>query len=136
MRLLALVACAATIQPVAHGQSAAINGEITGTATDPSGAAIAGAVIQISNAATGFKRETKVTEAGLYRFTLLPLGTYDLLAQAVGFADARRSGVTVNAGATVTVNISLQIVGASTAIDVSATAAITDPSRTDLGSTL
>ena len=44
--------------------------------------------------------------------------------------------MTVNAGATVTVNISLQIAGASTAIDVSATTAITDPSRTDLGSTL
>ena len=137
MRLLALVAgAAATIQPLAHGQSAAINGEITGTVTDPSGAAIAGAVIQISNPATGFKREIKAAESGLYRFTLLPLGTYDLLGQAVGFADARRSGVTVNAGATVTVNISLQIAGASTAIDVSATTAITDPSRTDLGSTL
>ena len=113
MRLLALVAgAAATIQPLAHGQSAAINGEITGTVTDPSGAAIAGAVIQISNPATGFKREIKAAESGLYRFTLLPLGTYDLLGQAVGFADARRSGVTVNAGATVTVNISLQIAGA------------------------
>jgi len=64
------------------------------------------------------------------------LGTYDLLGQAVGFEDARRAGVTVNAGATVTVNISLQIAGASTAIDVSAATAITDPSRTDLGSTL
>src|SRR5205823_8714591 len=50
--------------------------------------------------------------------------------------DARGSGVTVNAGATVTVNISLQIAGASTAIDVSASTAITDPSRIDLGSTL
>ena len=78
----------------------------------------------------------RFTESGLYRFTLLPLGTYDLLGQAVGFADARRAGVTVNAGATITVNISLQIAGASTAIDVSATTAITDPSRTDLGSTL
>ena len=75
-------------------------------------------------------------ESGLYRFTLLPLGSYDLLGQAVGFADAHRSGVTVNAGVTVTVNISLQIAGASTAIDVSAATAITDPSRTDLGSTL
>jgi hypothetical protein len=65
---------AATIQPLAHGQSAALNGEITGTVTDPSGAAIAGVVIQISNPATGFKREIKAAESGLYRFTLLPLG--------------------------------------------------------------
>src|SRR5689334_7189680 len=92
MRLLALIvgATTTTMQPLARGQSSAINGEVTGTITDPSGAAIAGAVIQISNPENGFKRETKAADSGLYRFTLLPLGTYELLAQAVGFAAARR----------------------------------------------
>lgn len=137
MRLVALIVGAtATMQPLARGQSAAINGEITGTITDQSGGAIAGAIIQISNPETGFKRETKAADSGLYRFTLLPLGIYDLQAQAVGFATARRTGVTVNAGGTVTINISLSIAGATTALDVSASTGIADPSRTDLGSTL
>ena len=42
------------------------------------------------------------------------------MGQAVGFADGLRSGVTVNAGVTVTVNIPLQIAGVNTVIDVSA----------------
>ena len=71
IRLLALVAGAAvTIHPPTHGKSAAITGEITRTVTDPSGAAIPGAV-QIYNPATGFKREINAAESGMYRFTLL-----------------------------------------------------------------
>ena len=102
MRLLALVAVtAATIQPPATARSAAINGEITGTVTDPSGAAIPGAVIQISNPATRLQTRNQGSRVGLNRFTLpLPLGTYDLLGQAVGFADAPFWG-DGNAGATV-----------------------------------
>ena len=137
MRLLAFVAgAAATIQSVAHGQSAAINGEITGTVTDPSGAAIAGAVIQISNAATGFKRETKV-----YRVRTVPLHL-----AAAGYLRPPGSGGGIRGCPPCRGDGEcwrydhghrfLQIAGASTAIDVSATTALTDPSRTDLGSTL
>ena len=60
------------------GQAAAINGEITGTVTDPSGAAVSGATVQIGNTDTGFKQSTKTGETGLYRFTVLPLGTYEV----------------------------------------------------------
>src|ERR1017187_617572 len=76
------------------GQASAINGEITGTVTDPSGAAISNAVVQIGNTDTGFKLSTKTGESGLYRFTVLPLGTYDIAAQAPGFArsEERRVG--------------------------------------------
>ena len=47
------------------GQASAINGEITGTVTDPSGAAISGATVQIANTDTGFKQSTKTGETGL-----------------------------------------------------------------------
>src|SRR2546430_1571280 len=126
MRLLAFVVGAATTTaPLAYGQAAAINGGITGTVTDPSGAAVVGAAVQIANSATGFKQATRTAEFGLYRFSLLPIGTYDFATQALGFADVRRSGVRVNAGATVTVNVALQVAGASSQVEVTAAAAIT-----------
>jgi len=136
-RIIALIVGATvTTAPLVLGQSAAIDGEIIGTVMDPSGAGVAGAVVQIVNVATGFKQATRAAQSGLYRFSLLPVGTYDLTTQAVGFADARRTGVTVNAGATVTVNLPLEVAGVSTQVDVTAAAAITDPGRTSLGSTL
>ena len=47
------------------GQASAINGEITGTVTDASGAAVVGANVQITNVDTGFKQAGKTSESGL-----------------------------------------------------------------------
>src|SRR4249919_105266 len=118
------------------GQASAINGEITATVTDPSGAAISGATVQIGNTDTGFKQSTKTGETGLYRFTVLPLGTYEVEVQAAGFGATRRAGIALSAGATATVDIPVNVAGTTTMVDVSATTAIADPSRIDLGSTL
>src|SRR5215831_6829703 len=117
--MFVLIGSAATwIAPFVHGQAAAINGEILGSITDASGAAVAGAAVQILNQGTGFKQATRTTDSGLYRFSLVPLGTYELMAHAVGFTDVRQTGILVNAGATVTVNVPLQIAGSSTHVEV------------------
>src|ERR1039457_577844 len=79
------------------GQASAINGEITGTVTDPSGAAVSGATVEISNTDTGFKQSAKTGDTGLYRFTVLPLGTYEIAVQAAGFGATRRSGIALSA---------------------------------------
>ena len=118
------------------GQASAINGEITGTVTDPSGAAVSGATVEISNTDTGFKQSAKTGDTGLYRFTVLPLGTYEIAVQASGFGTTRRSGIALSAGATATVDIAVNVAGTTTMVDVTASAAITEPSRIDLGSTL
>jgi len=118
------------------GQASAMNGEISGTVTDPVGASIANAVVRITNIGTGFRQTGKTGDSGLYRFSLLPLGAYDLEVLASGFATVKRSGIEVNAGATVTVNLSMQLPGSTTQVEVTATRAISDPNRTDLGTTL
>jgi len=135
-RLMLLAVSITAAIPLCYGQASAINGEITGTVTDPSGAAIAGATVQVTNQGTGFKQTAKSTDAGLYRFTLLPLGSYGLFVQAAGFADISRTGIVVNAGAAVTVDVPMQVAGTATQVQVTAVAAITDPSRTDVGATL
>jgi hypothetical protein len=66
------------------GQASAIDGEITGTVTDPSGAAIANATVRINNSDTGFKLSTSTGETGLHRFTVLPLGAYEIAVEAPG----------------------------------------------------
>ena len=106
------------LSELASGQAAAINGEISGLVTDSSGAAVPGAIVQVVNPGTGYKQATRTSDSGLYRFSLLPIGTYDLTAQATGFADAHGTGITLNAGATVTVNVPLQVAGASSQVEV------------------
>ncbi|HEY1338278.1 MAG TPA: carboxypeptidase-like regulatory domain-containing protein, partial [Bryobacteraceae bacterium] len=118
------------------GQGGALNGEITGTVTDPSGAAVANADVQAVNTGTGYKQSVKTGDTGIYRLTLLPLGIYDVNIQASGFAPAKRISIELNAGAIVTVDVPLSVAGTTTTVEVAAAAALTDPSRTDIGITL
>ena len=87
----------------AFGQTAAINGEISGTVIDPSGAPIVNAKVGATNARTGYQQTTTTTSVGLYRLPVLPLGEYSLTVQANGFALYKQSGITLSAGSTATV---------------------------------
>ena len=80
--------------PHCFGQSSAMNGEISGTVTDPAGGSIPNAVVTVTNIATGFRQTAKTGSSGLYRFSLLPLGAYGLETQATRFTAAKRSGST------------------------------------------
>src|SRR6476646_1541824 len=90
--------------PACFGQAGALSGEISGAVTDPSGAPIPGVTVTSTNTGTGFKQSVKTGETGIYRLTLLPLGTYEVEAQAAGFATSRHTGVELNAGAVRTVD--------------------------------
>ena len=135
-RFILLLAVALAILSNCFGQASAINGEITGTVTDASGAALPNATVEAVNLQTGFKQTVKTSDTGLYRLTLLPLGSYEVSAQAAGFAESRKTGIAVNAGGIATVDMGLQVSGTATVVEVMSAAVITDPSRTDLGSTL
>src|SRR5207244_4209951 len=126
----------AALLPRCFGQASAMNGEINGIVTDPSGAAVAGAAVQVSNRETGFRQSSKTGDTGLYRFGLLPLGSYDVEAQAAGFAAAKRTGIVLTAGYIATVDVPLALAGTVTSVEVTSAALITDPGRIDLGSTL
>ena len=103
-----LVVVTTLMTAAAVGQTAAINGEITETVLDPSGAPIANATVKAMNSGTGYQRTTTTTSTGLYRLPVLPLGEYSLTVEADGFALYRQSGITLNAGSTATVDAKLQ----------------------------
>lgn len=125
-----------TASTVLYGQAAAINGQIEGTITDASGAAIANAKVTAENAAAGFQRTVTTSAEGLYRLPVLPLGSYRLRIEAAGFRTALREGIVLNAGTTAVVNQEMQPGAVESTITVSESAGFTEPARTDFGSTL
>lgn len=122
--------------PSLFGQAAAMNGQITGTVTDPSGAPMANAKIRALNTGTGYEQKSETTSAGLYRFNLMPLGAYEVMVDAPGFAPIKSTGIQLGAGATATVDFALQLKGVATEIVVSSAAPVIDPGKTDQGSNL
>ena len=80
---------------------AAVTGRISGTVTDPTGSAIPGATITISNTAQGLETKTTTDAQGNYSFPSVNVGTYDILFEATGFRSEKRTGLAVDANAAI-----------------------------------
>src|SRR5690349_13961675 len=93
MRYLAAVLLTLALSSSVFGQAS--DGNLVGTVSDPAGAVVPGATVTVTNAATGARAVTKTTTSGEYRFNNLPVGRYDLQAEAAGFTIARLGNVNV-----------------------------------------
>ena len=109
-KLLGPAVLALVFPVVLAAQSQATTGVIRGTVTDPSGTAVAGASVVLHESQTGFQRQVVTNERGIFIAPLMPLGTYDVTARAVGFSETRRSGVRLGVGETVNLTLPLAAV--------------------------
>ncbi len=81
-----------------YAQAGAVNGAIEGSIVDASGAVLPGVTVTISNNDTGAQRVVVTNERGVYRAPLLPLGTYQLVADLEGFKKYEQTGILLTAG--------------------------------------
>jgi len=98
------------------------SGSIEGVVKDPSGAAIAGAMVEISYPVSGFHREGTTGDDGSFKFTNVPFNPYHLTVTAAGF-EAYTQDVDVRSSVPTAVQISLKIGTATTSITVEANGA-------------
>ncbi len=77
-----------------------ITGDITGQVMDPSGAAVPKATVTAENVATKLTRTTTTSDAGVFRLTELPPGTYKLSVTSPGFKTTVRDAVVATAQTT------------------------------------
>src|SRR5262249_9981160 len=111
-------------------------GNISGAVTDPTGAAVPGAVITGINASTGATAKTTTSEQGSYALPSMLAGTYRITVTKSGFRSETRSGVEVNAGVSVTVNIRLEVGQTSETVEVSAGAEMVQSTNAEVSSTI
>src|SRR5690348_15702825 len=94
--------CLATILLLAgsqaYGQS--IFATLTGVVSDPSGAVVPNAKVQLRNESTGSLRDTVTNTDGYFTFASLAVGdfTYELIIDAQGFAGYKASGIALGGG--------------------------------------
>ena len=113
-----------------------VRGSMAGNIVDPTGAIIAGAKINVVNKSSGVSLDTVSTSAGSYRFPELPLGSYDVSVSASGFGTQVQQGVQVTIGTTTALNITLNPGGASTTVNVDASAPTVETESSDVGGTV
>src|SRR5207249_8150583 len=85
-------------------------GIIRGVVSDPNGAPVAGAHVVLHETGTNFQRTLTTDATGNFTGTLLPLGTYDVTARAVGFAQVTQTGIQLRVGETVDLRLALAAV--------------------------
>ena len=101
----------------AAAQSA--SGTIQGTVTDPSGAVIPGAKVEITDPVSAFHRETISGGAGDYRFVNIPFNPYHMVVTAKGFASFAQD-VDVRSAVPVTSDVKLSLESSNTTVTVEA----------------
>jgi hypothetical protein len=87
-----------------------ITGDISGTITDPSGAAVRAATVRAENTATGEKASATTNDTGFYRLVNLSPGQYKLAVEAQGFKTSERPA-TVSIALTTQADFALQVGG-------------------------
>lgn len=96
-----------------------IKGSISGTVTDPQGAVVPGAQVVARNIETGAVFNTTSDGSGLFRLSLIPVGTYELRISATGFKTAENKTISVGAGTDTGVgSVALPLGEATTTVDV------------------
>jgi hypothetical protein len=107
-------------------------GELSGVVTDPSGAVVPNAQITLSNNATGDKRTTVSTGAGIYRFSALPVGTYTLEAAPTGFKSTKVTNVVVSVGTVTSRDLHLELGSTSEQVTVEAGAQLVQTTESSI----
>ena len=89
-----------------HAQS---TGSITGTVSDPTGAAVPDASVTIANPENGVTRTTQTNGTGSFVFPDVPIGAYTLQIVKSGFETQKRSATQLLTGQTIGLDIALKI---------------------------
>lgn len=118
--------------PRSSAQTAA-TGIVLGTVTDPSGAAVPGAQVTLSNTSTGLTQTVTTNAQGGYLFPNVAPGTYSLAVTSTGFRKFIATNVIVQVTKSATVNPRLQIGQVAQSVTVSATSVQLQTTNAEVG---
>ena len=102
-----------------HAQVAG-TGNIQGSVVDGTGAMIPNAPVTITNAATQVKRSTMSDSSGAYVFPNIDIGTYSVSVTVPGFKSYEQSGIVLEVGSSIAVNVKMTVGAADQKVEVQA----------------
>jgi len=113
-----------------------IFGRIVGTVTDSSGATVPDVKVSIVNDATQASRDVMTDRNGYFAADELPVGTYSVVAEKVGFKRSTKRGNVVNAGGRLTVDLRLEVGAVTETVVVTATGDTVNTTSGEIAATI
>lgn len=111
-----------------------ITGTLSGTVTDSSGAAVPGAKVTALRVESGLKRETSSSDAGIFFFNNLPVGTYKLTIEKAGFKSTESASIGVHVNDKIDLEFKLQVGQVTDKVVVSGQAPLLQTETAELSS--
>lgn len=131
-RLLLLASVSVLLVPsLLHGQLA--TGSIAGLVTDPNGAVVPAAKVVATDVARQTKYEAITSEAGVYIFPTLPVGSYTIVVEVTGFKRLTRSGVEVRVAQRLDLNLQLELGDVQQTVEVTAEVPVLEATTSERG---
>lgn len=115
---IAAIVCV-LLHPLCHAQLTT-TGTISGRVVDPSGLAVEGAKVSMTNTETGAVAETSSTSSGNFSKTGLQSGHYEVSVISQGFNTFKEIGIYLEPAGIYTVNVALQVGTVTAAVTVAA----------------
>lgn len=120
----------------ATGLAQTSTSRITGTVTDSTGALVLGATVTAKNEATGVAQTQNTTDAGLFAFPSLPVGSYTLSVEAANFKTSQKTGNILETDTPLTVDVALEPGQVSEIVTVQAGAEQIQTSNATIGNVI
>jgi hypothetical protein len=101
-------------------------GQIIGKVADESGSVLPGVTVTLRGAAVAGAPTVVTSDTGVYRFPVLPPGTYSVEYAIAGFSTIKREGIPVEVGSVVELDISMKVGSLEESVTVSGASPVVD----------
>jgi len=119
--LLAVLFSLCALVPSGLFAQSASTGTVAGTVTDPSGGAIVGATVTLTDTATSISRSDATNDNGRYFFANVVPSKYTVSVNKTGFRVSKLVDQVVTVGASLTLNLTLEVGSVAETVEVTAT---------------
>jgi hypothetical protein len=109
----------------AQGSTATLRGSVRDAQNNP----VPAATVTVTQPDTGLSRVVPVSADGTFVVANLPPAAFDVTVAATGFGDASRTGVVLQVGQTVDLELALAVAGVREQVDVASSATGVDTTR-------
>jgi hypothetical protein len=129
--LIASITATGLLAPRGFGQAVAV-AQIDGVVADASGAIVTNAHVRAVQEDKHLTRTADSDSQGRYSLTNLPVGPYRLEVKADGFKTYVQSGITLQVGSNVQMNVTLEVGSISENVEVTASARLVETKDTSV----
>src|SRR6266481_434471 len=132
---LLLLVCMICISMMSIAQTQITTGTIQGTVTDPQGALVTGAKVDVKNLATNYVRTLNTDSNGRFIALTLPPGNYTVTISKTGLGTLTMENIDLLVGQSMTLAPQMKLAATKQSVTVNAVADV-DPVATESSSTL